>query len=372
MRAPRRTALTALGIGATIVSLVAVLGALDSFNDALDRGSAELRRGARGRVTATLAGFEPEDAELVRSIEGAPAVGEVEPTVTLGGIVSSPAAELAVRLQALDLASDIWHPSVEEPAAAGGLPGVVLAGKAAEDLGVDPGDTVTVRHPFRTGESTFDARDTRMRVVGVHPNPMRFMAYVDRSDAAVFGLGGAANELQVVPAEGFSAGDVERALFRVPGVAAVQEPDEILTVSSDLLDRFAGFFRVVEAFALVLALVIAFNSSSISADERAREHATMAAYGVRPRTLLRMSVVESALVGLLGTLVGLGFGFVALRWLMGRVAGEIPEFDLPPSVTIETIAATLVLGVVVVGLAPLLTARKLRRMDVPSTLRVME
>jgi putative ABC transport system permease protein len=30
------------------------------------------------------------------------------------------------------------------------------------------------------------------------------------------------------------------------------------------------------------------------------------------------------------------------------------------------------LGVVAVGLAPLLTARRVRRMDVPSTLRVVE
>jgi putative ABC transport system permease protein len=211
-----------------------------------------------------------------------------------------------------------------------------------------------------------------MRVIGTHPNPMRFVAYLDRSDADALGLAGFANELNVVPAAGSTPGDVERALFEVPGVAAVQEPDEILTVSGDLLDRFAGLFDVVEAFVLLLALLIAINAASIGADERAREHATMAAYGVRPRTLLRMSVVESALIGTLGTLAGLAMGTVALRWLMGRVAGEIPELDLPASISATSVVATLVLGIVVVGLAPVFTARKLRRMDVPSTLRVME
>jgi putative ABC transport system permease protein len=372
LRAPRRTALTALGIGASIVSMVAVFGALDSFHDVLDRGSAELRRGAADRMTATLAGFQPVDSDLVRSVEADPAVGQVEATVAVGAVISNGDEEFLVRVQAMDLASRVWHPTVEDAAPPGDLPGIVLAVKAAADLGVEPGEVVTLRHPFRIDASTFDARETRMRVIGIHPNPMRVVAFVDRTDAAVFGLDGATNELQVVPAPGSTPGDVERALFGLPGVAAVQAPDELLTASGDLLDSFTDIFRVIEAFVLLLALLIAFNAASIGADERAREHATMEAYGVRPRTLLRMSVVESSLVGILGTLVGLGLGLVALGWLMARSAGEIPELDFPPTISVASVVATLVLGVLVVALAPLFTARKLRRMDVPSTLRVME
>jgi putative ABC transport system permease protein len=167
-------------------------------------------------------------------------------------------------------------------------------------------------------------------------------------------------------------GDVERALFGLPGVAAVQQADAVLQVTSDVLDDFTGIFQIIEAFALLLALLIAFNAASIAADERAREHATMAAYGVRPRTVLRMSVIENGIVGTFGTLLGLGVGAVTLGWMMGRSADELPEIAVPTVVGGGTIVATLVLGIVVVGLAPLFTARKLRRMDVPSTLRVME
>lgn len=372
LRAPRRTALTALGIGAAIVSMVAILGAVDSFDEILDRGLGELNRGAADRVAVTLGGFEPVDGDLVRTIGGSDAVGVTEPTIVLGARVANGGGDVEVRLQTLDLASDVWHPTVASPFDAGGLPGIVLAGKAAEDLGVEPGDTVSVVHPYRTGGSTFGIRETQMQLLGVHPNPMRFLAYADLSDADVFGLAGATNELQVVPAEGSSVGDVKRALFSIPGVAVVQEPDATLEVTGDLLDRFAGIFRVVEGFALLLALLIAFNAASISADERAREHATMVAYGVRVRTLLRMAVVEGSVIGVLGTLLGLGLGFLALGWLMGRATAEVPEIDLLISLRPASIAATLFFGVVVVGLAPLFTARKLRRMDVPSTLRVME
>ena len=40
-----------------------------------------------------------------------------------------------------------------------------------------------------------------------------------------------------------------------------------------------------------LVLLIAFNAAAINADERRREHATMVAYGVRLRTLFRMTSI---------------------------------------------------------------------------------
>jgi putative ABC transport system permease protein len=45
VRSPRRTLLTALGVGAAITALVAVLGMLDSFKGSIDRGAAEVTRG---------------------------------------------------------------------------------------------------------------------------------------------------------------------------------------------------------------------------------------------------------------------------------------------------------------------------------------
>jgi putative ABC transport system permease protein len=48
----------------------------------------------------------------------------------------------------------------------------------------------------------------------------------------------------------------------------------------DGLDEFAAIIWVAIAIAVVLILLIAFNSTAINADERAREHATMFAYGL--------------------------------------------------------------------------------------------
>jgi len=56
------------------VVLVAVLGAMDSFNQVFNRMSVELGQGAPERVTVALANFQPLDSDLVRTIENTPSV----------------------------------------------------------------------------------------------------------------------------------------------------------------------------------------------------------------------------------------------------------------------------------------------------------
>ena len=75
LRAPRRTALTALGIGAAIASLVVVLGLLDSFNVTMDRNKAELLGAHPDRVAVTFDGFVGEGCQ--------PADGGLSPHVVL-------------------------------------------------------------------------------------------------------------------------------------------------------------------------------------------------------------------------------------------------------------------------------------------------
>ena len=61
-------------------------------------------------------------------------------------------------------------------------------------------------------------------------------------------------------------------------------------------------------FILVFALLIAYNATSINADERARERATLFAFGMRPRRALSLEMAEGVLIGLLATAVGVGAG----------------------------------------------------------------
>lgn len=251
--------------------------------------------------------------------------------------------------------------------------GILLAEEAARDLRIGVGDEVVLRHPRRTGQTTVGTVETRMPVVGLQPNPIRSIAYLDLADADLLGLEGIVNVVDVEPAAGATQDDVVRALFGRPGVVAVQPVAIVTRVYRDLVEEFVGVLVLLEAMALLLALLVAFNSASIATDERAREHATMLAFGVPLRRVLRIEVIESVLLGLAGTVVGLAVGIAVIAWFVGvKVPEMMPELGIPIAVAPGTIGAALVVGVVVVGLAPLLMSRRLRRMDLPGTLRLVE
>jgi putative ABC transport system permease protein len=88
---------------------------------------------------------------------------------------------------------------------------------------------------------------------------------------------------------------------------------------------------------------------------------------------MAIAVGESLIAGLLGTLVGLAGGFLLTSWVVERTLPEtLPDLGVVVELAPASLLAAAAVGVAAVSLAPLLGARRIRRMDVPSTLRVME
>lgn len=373
LRAPGRTALTAAGIGAAVTVLVAMLGLLDSFRNSMDAGEREISKGVSGRTVVTLDTFRAVDDPTVAAIGALPEVATAQPGLRVTGSASNSGKKLDLVIDIFDFQTALWTPSDGREDGSRVPDGLVLARKAAEDLGVEPGDSVLVEHPRRTGATGFTTTTTRMRVAGVHPHPMRPLAYLDSHQASGFGLDGVTNLVQVAPAEGVGEEQLRRALLANRSVGSAQPVTATSRALRDLLAEFTDVLGLLEVFVLVLALLIAFNASSVSADERAREHATMFAFGLRTRTVLRNSMVESMIIGLLGTGLGITAGAVTTWWMVGSLVSDtMPDLAVDPSLDFTTILTALAVGVAAVTIAPLLTIRRLRRTDIPATLRVVE
>jgi putative ABC transport system permease protein len=367
LRTPRRSLLTALGIAAAITTLVTTVGFLDTFRATLDRSQAELLHAAPDRVSVSLDTFQPLNGDVVRAVEALPEVAGVDPGLLLSSTARAGghAVELAIEVVPAGAA---WTPTVVAGSAGGGL---VLADKAAHDLRAKVGDTVPVEHPQATATGLRTVQ-TPMRVAGIHPNPMRMLAYLDPASAGAFGLTGTANVLAVTPAAG-SAEAVRRALLAVPHVASAQTARATTEGMRASLDEFVGILQVAAVVTLLLALLIAFNTTSISIDERSREHATMLAFGLPARTVLGMTTVETVLVGVLGTISGILGGYAVLRWMTTTtIPSVLPDIGVTASLSTTTLAEALALGILTVAAAPVFTLRRLHRMDIPSTLRVVE
>jgi putative ABC transport system permease protein len=373
LRAPRRTVLTALGIGAAISTLVVVLGALDSFRATIDRNADELLGEHPDRVMATFNGFVVEGGPELAAVAAADSVGVVEPVLQIGGTLSTPEyADLEVVLAAIDFDSDVWAPTFSEGGLGADRGGLMLAQKAADDLGVGVGDTVTVEHPARQ-DGGFTVVQTPMTVAGIHPSPFRFNVYLDRTQLTGLGVGGAANAAYLLPAAGATPDDVEQELFGMSGVASVQPVAVSNEVVEDSFKDFTEIFQVLEVFIFVLALLIAYNATSINADERARERATLFAFGMPLRRVLGLETVEGLFIGLIGTAVGVGAGLLLNRSVIASMwESTMPDIGMGVGVSVATLLTAVAFGVAAVVVAPLLTARRLRRMDIPGTLRVVE
>ncbi|HEU4980842.1 MAG TPA: FtsX-like permease family protein, partial [Solirubrobacterales bacterium] len=350
LRAPRRTLLTALGVGTIVAVVTAFSGLVDSFLGTVDRSERETSGATPSRIVVTLDGFHGDRSGPVRSIERTPGVGAVEGRLQVPGSLGSGDDRFDALIGLQDSSNRLWQPTVVSGSGLRpGEDGILISEEAAGDLGVGVGDEVAVTYPRRIGPRTFGEAEARIRVVGLHPDPFRIFAYMDESQAGRMGLAGEVNQMDVAPEAGSSEQEIKRNLFGVPIVAGVERATASTEFVRKRMDDFLGIIRVTELFALLLALLIAFNSTSISVDERSRENATMIAFGVRSREAVGLSIVESAIIGLLGTIAGIAIGVAILNYILDvTLPDTLPDLGVPTSLGLGTVAKAFGLGVVAV------------------------
>ena len=388
LRSVRRSALTVLGIATAVILLTMFLGIRDTLDGTLGQVERAFLHRSADRFTVVLSGFSRPDhpqIERMRQLEsedGRPLIGVLETGLLLPGELRAAGAEagaaLAVALEFVDPASAVWTPTL----VAGGLrppveqaasPGLVISRKLADDLGLQVGSTAVLEHPHRMAVVIVRSIETEVVVSGIHDNPVRALAYVDRGQRPFTGFEDAINLLSVVPAPGVDHDTLRRALFGQPGIASAEPVRQIVDGLDEVIAMLGSVLAVVQVAVIALAFLIAFNATSINVDDRAREIATMYAFGLRPPTVLRLQMGENLLLGLLGAALGLAAGIPLLRGFMAvRMEDMLEEIGLVVAVAPLTLLAIVLLTAGVVAATPLVLSRRLRRIDVPSTLRVME
>jgi putative ABC transport system permease protein len=166
---------------------------------------------------------------------------------------------------------------------------------------------------------------------------------------------------------------VQREVAAIPGVASALSTASSSTTMRAMLGVISRLFLVLQAVIAVLAFLVAFNTSNIDADERAREHATMFAFGIPIRRVVGIGVVQSLVLGVVGVGLGLGFGAAVLRWMLNTVFPvAVPDLTVLQSIAPSSFLVTVGVGVAAAAAAPVLNARRLRTMNIPDTLRFVE
>jgi putative ABC transport system permease protein len=371
LRAPTRSILTILAIAFIMAPLLAALGATDSASATIATGERILTGPTGDRLLVDLIGYQSTSSEVVRRIQQSALVQRAEPGLNTGGYLTNDGRTLGVSISMVDVNSALAAPA-SIVAQHLGHGGIIVTAKAAADLHARVGQTITLRHPLRVGTG-FRFVESTIVVSAVHQSPYRFVAFMDLSDESIMGLDGIVNTVRVQPRPNVSMQQLQQAIAAMPGVASALPASALSNTMRDLLSVVGNLFVILQIVIASLAFLVAFNASNIGAEERAREHATMFAFGVRLRRVTFISVAESLLLGLVGVGLGLGFGAALLRWILDAIfPAAVPDLAVVQAISTTSYLLTVAIGLGAAAIAPLLNIRRLRAMNIPNTLRYVE
>jgi len=148
----------------------------------------------------------------------------------------------------------------------------------------------------------------------------------------------------------------------VDGVEAVSPTDFEKQVKQPL-DVFTSIIYAVALISLMVGGLSVINTMTMSVAERTKEIGVRKAIGASDGQIMGQFVAESGVMGLIGGIVGLGFGYVVAT--MGNAAGEASGnalFLVSVRLIIGSLAFAVVLGVVS-GLYPAWHAARLNPVE---------
>jgi putative ABC transport system permease protein len=254
---------------------------------------------------------------------------------------------------------------------AGRLPGgptdVAIDAKTADDTGFRPGDRVKVL--FQGPARTF----TVSGIIGFgeadNLGGARLVGFDLATAQEVLNREGRFDEIDVAAEEGVTP---EELRDRVR--AAVDPRYEVLTgqelaedtaaAINDTIGRFLSTSLLAFAFvALLVGAFLIFNTFTIIVAQRTRELALLRCLGASRRQVMSSVLLESVIVALVASLVGLGLGVLIANGLKALLSGFLGA-DIPTTGTqfqLRTVIVSLAVGLIITVLAALMPALKATR-----------
>ena len=364
-----------MGVALALCVLVAILGLLDGGNNLLDYERDIMEGDFPNRMNVVLNDFYNISETPAINITQNTKMDKTVPSIQIPAKLFGTKDSYSHTIEFFDLYNDIWSPVLIEgnKSIESLYPGIILSEKTAKDLNVSIGENLVLEHIFRESSGQYSILNSTLEVIGIYGSQVRFWAFMDLSDSSILNCTGLINSVMLVPKAGVTVESIQKDFFIFQEYSGTQTIVELAETYEELIELFTSVLTVIQYAVMVLALLIAFNTATINFDERIREFATMGAFGTPIRTSTWMLMIESVIIGVFGTLLAyFPLGFIVLEIFQIQIRTSMPEIDLTGVLFPESIAVIIFIGVVLVALSPLLSIRKLIKMDLPSALRIVE
>ena len=255
--------------------------------------------------------------------------------------------------------------------------GIVMGHGVAKSLGLKPGDRVNlvislaqgavntldfeVIGVFQSFSKEFDARAVRIPILAA-----RELMDTPGAHLLVVMLHRTEDTRQVTTAL------IDR--FATQGLEAARW-DELSDFYGKAVELYDQQFGVLRLIILLMVLLSVTNSVNMTLFERTREFGTLLALGDKPKTVFRLIMLESVVLGVLGAFVGIVVGCLAALAIsaVGIPMPPPPNANIGYTAFIRLVPAEIafsgLIGLVATCLAALLPARRASRLKVVEALR---
>lgn len=320
---------------------------------------------ARAQRPRSVANWEA----LLPRLQEDPAVAAVSPQVTGSGLALRGEASQAVALTGIDLELHDRVVGLRAKAVAGQprlAPGEAILGRElAQDLGLQVGDRLTLQTP----SASESMRITALVDLGVRDLNRRTVYVPLRSAQSLLALPGGATGLDLSLRDPWVAQDLARSLRqRYPyKIESWQETNAQLVSALQAQSISTLLIRVVVLLVVVLGIA---SVLVVSVVQKRREIGILRAMGATRGQVLRLFLLQGALVGALGSVAGLALAVAMIQAFMHFVRGldGLPLFaiDLPPMLALQVAGIATGCGV----LAAVMPARRAAALDPAQAIRI--
>ncbi|WP_030243081.1 ABC transporter permease [Streptomyces sp. NRRL S-350] len=354
LRNPRRTAATAsaLMIGLTLITGLSVTGSSTS---------AALEEAAVGGLTADYVvsnagpglGIDPAFGARVADVPGVAAAAPVASAAL--GVRGTYATLTGADPQRFAAVSDLTFTSGSLADIGPGR--IAVSDKLAEDAGLAKGDT------FHGTVGL--GRDQELTVVGVYRQTRAVGGAVGTmADVLPHAAGGQFDSILVKAATDRNTGgldqDIRNALGNSP-LLQVQNREQVTKAQSGQVAAVLDMMYGLLGMTVVIGVFGVINTLAMSVFERTREIGLLRAIGLDSKGVKRMVRLESVVISLFGTVLGIGTG-IFLAWTCGSLSrASLPHWELV--LPWPRLALLLLLGPAIGVLAALWPARRAARLN---------
>ena len=237
---------------------------------------------------------------------------------------------------------------------------VILSRQTAEDLGIETGDTITVRDA--------DMESCELVVSGIFDNYLNSYAVINTDTIeGIYGVWEPTSALINADGDVSELADDLLESENVTGITLISDRRELLESSLECLDYI---ILMIIFFAGALAFVVIFNLTNINLAERNREVATVKVLGFYPRETASYILHENIILSVMACIIGLPLGILLHSFVLGMI--EIDGILFPCIIEPESYVYAFLLTIIFAILVNLYMRRQIEKIHMAESLKSVE